>query len=33
MPFVDIVTRKVKETLEIYWVLVKITVPMHDDRH
>ena len=28
MPFVDIVTRKVKETLEIYWVLVKITVPI-----
>lgn len=28
MPFIDIVTRKVKETLEIYWVLVKITVPI-----
>jgi spore maturation protein SpmB len=28
MPFIDVVTRKVKETLEIYWVLVKITVPI-----
>ncbi|MCD2174629.1 nucleoside recognition domain-containing protein [Rhizobium sp. C4] len=24
----DVITRKVKETLEIYWVLVKITVPI-----
>lgn len=28
MQVMDVITRKVKETLEIYWVLVKITVPI-----
>jgi spore maturation protein SpmB len=28
MQIMDVITRKVKETLEIYWVLVKITVPI-----
>ena len=28
MKIMDVVTRKVRETLEIYWVLVKITVPI-----
>jgi spore maturation protein SpmB len=28
MQIMDVVTRRVKETLEIYWLLVKITVPI-----